>query len=409
MPFAYDILLSTTAANAIPAAPYSGLPPYHFVGGNIDEPTVPAEALANAVAKVLREEGHSLGKYGTNSGMQGYLPLREEIARILARRCGMTTTASEILVTTGSLQAMDLVNRAFLNPGDTVILEDANYMGAIAKLRAIGVTPHPVALDDHGMRMDALADALSTLKTQGITPKFIYTIPTIQNPTATVMPEARRLEMLRLAKEYGVPIFEDDCYADLVFSGERPPAIHALDTEGQVIYCGTFSKTIAPALRVGYLVAPWPLMGRILPLKTDAGSGALEQMVLAEYLPENFDAHVAALLPMLQEKSDTLCAALDEHFGAAAEYTRPEGGIYLWVTLPDNVDTDRLYQAALQHGIEFNPGSQWTVNGAENRHRLRICFGHPSLDTIKDGIAKLADVCFAEFGVPVRSGNLDRG
>ena len=189
----------------------------------------------------------------------------------------------------------------------------------------------------------------------------------------------------------------------------RPPAIHALDTDQSVIYCGTFSKTIAPALRVGYLVAPWPLMGRILPLKTDAGSGALEQMVLAEYLPENFDAHVAALLPMLQEKSDTLCAALDEHFGAAAEYTRPEGGIYLWVTLPDNVDTDRLYQAALQHGIEFNPGSQWTVNGAENRHRLRICFGHPSLDTIKDGIAKLADVCFAEFGVPVRSGNLDRG
>ncbi|MDQ2091593.1 aminotransferase-like domain-containing protein [Marimonas arenosa] len=408
MPFAYDALLST-AASAQQAAPFQGLPPYHFVGGNIDEPTVPAEALAVAVSKVLREQGHAMGKYGMDSGPQGYLPLREEIARILARRCGMKAPAGDILVTTGSLQAMDLVNKAFLNPGDVVLLEEANYMGAISKLRALGVTPHPVALDADGMRMDALEEALAHYRGRGITPKFIYTIPTIQNPTATVMPAARRHEMLTLSAKYGVPIFEDDCYADLVFSGQRPPAIHALDTEDRVIYCGTFSKTIAPALRVGYLVAPWPLMGRILPLKTDAGSGALEQMVLAEYLPDNFDAHIAALLPMLQEKSDALCAALDEHFGAAADYDRPAGGIYLWVTLPDNVDTERLNQAALRHGIEINPGHQWTVNGAENRHRMRICFGHPSLDTIRDGIAKLADICFDEFGVPVRSGNLDRG
>ena len=342
------------------------------------------------------------------SGPQGYLPLREEIARILARRCGMAAPASDILVTTGSLQAMDLVNRALLDPGDTVLLEDANYMGAIAKLRALGVTPHPVALDENGMRMDALEDALSTLEARGVRPKYIYTIPTIQNPTATVLPESRRRQMLALSARFGVPIFEDDCYADLVFSGQRPPAIHALDSDDRVIYCGTFSKTIAPALRVGYLVAPWPLMGHILPLKTDAGSGALEQMVLAEYLPAHFDAHVAALLPMLQQKADTLCAALDEHFGASAEYARPEGGIYLWVTLPPEVDTDRLNQAALKAGIEINPGSQWTVNSADNRHRMRICFGHPSPDTIRAGIARLADVCFEEFGLPVRSANTAR-
>lgn len=222
------------------------------------------------------------------------------------------------------------------------------------------------------------------------------------------MPVARRRGMLALAKQFDVPIFEDDCYADLVFSGTRPPSIKALDTEGRVIYCGTFSKTIAPALRVGYLVAPWPLMGRILPLKTDAGSGALEQMVLAQFLPAHFDQHVAGLLPMLQAKADALCAALDEHFGASVQYERPIGGIYLWITLAQPIDTDRLFQVALKQGVEINPGSQWTVDRAANTCRMRLCFGHPSIENIHDGIAKLAQICFDEFGLPVRSGNVAR-
>ncbi|WP_306004781.1 aminotransferase-like domain-containing protein [Aquicoccus porphyridii] len=408
MSFAFDSFLSEPA-RARSAQPFTGLPPYHFVGGNIDEPTVPADALAEAVARVIREEGHAMGKYGMDGGPQGYLPLREEICTILERRTGITVTRDEVLVTSGSLQAMDLVNKALLDAGDVVLLEDANYMGAIAKLRTLGVSPHPIALDGDGMRMDALEEALETLAREGRKPKFIYTIPTIQNPTGTIMPEARRREMLALARKYDVPIFEDDCYADLVFSGERPPAIHALDDEDRVIYCGTFSKTIAPALRMGYLVAPWPLMGHILPLKTDAGTAALGQMALAEYLPGHYESHVASLLPMLQEKSDTLCAALDEHFGAAAQYDRPVGGIYLWVTLPDSVDTDRLFEVALEQGIEINPGSQWTVNSDQNRHRMRLCFGHPPLPMIRDGIAKLAEICHAEFGLPLRSGNIARG
>jgi len=221
----------------------------------------------------------------------------------------MTVTAEEVLMTSGSLQAMDLVNKALLNKGDVVLLEDANYAGALSKLDALGVQYIGIPLDKDGMRMDALEQSLAELKAQGKKPKFIYTVPTIQNPTGSIMSLERRKEMLALAKVYDVPIFEDDCYADLVFAGERPPAIHALDNENRVIYCGTFSKTIAPALRVGYLVAPWPVMGHILPLKTDAGSGALEQMVLTEFVPYNFDAHVTGLLPMLKEKADTLCNA----------------------------------------------------------------------------------------------------
>ncbi len=407
MPFEFASLLSPAATNT--AKPFSGYPPYHFTGGNIDEPTVPVEALADAVGKVIREKGHAMAKYGMDSGPQGDLSLREFICDCLKRRNSMTVKPQEVLLTAGSLQAMDLVNKALLSKGDVVLLEAANYSGALSRLDALGVDYVGIDLDHHGMCMDALESALSDLAAAARKPKFIYTIPTVQNPTGTVMPIERRREMLALSKQYNVPIFEDDCYADLVFSGERPPAIHALDDDSRVINCGTFSKTIAPALRVGYLVAPWPLMGHILPLKTDAGSGALEQMVLADYLPGNFDAHVAGLLPVLKAKADALCQSLDEHFGACVEYESPVGGIYLWVTLPENVDTDLLAQAALEKGVEINPGSQWTVDGQANRHRMRLCFGHPSIDTIRDGIAKLADICFEQFGVPVRSGNVGRG
>jgi len=249
MGFEFGSMLSTAAQTMV--APFAGYPPYNFVGGNIDEPTVPVDALADAVGKVIREQGHAMAKYGMNSGKQGYLPLREFICDCLRRRTQMTVTPEEAVVTTGSLQVMDLVNKALLNRGDAVLLEAANYAGAINKLNALGVEPVGIELDGDGMRMDALERALAELPAAGRKPKFIYTIPTIQNPTGSVMPVERRREMLALARHCDVPIFEDDCYADLVFSGVRPPAIHALDEDGRVVYCGTFSKTIAPALRVG--------------------------------------------------------------------------------------------------------------------------------------------------------------
>jgi len=404
--FDFSNLLSQSASKH--AEPFSGYPAHHFVGGNIDEPTVPVEALADAVSKVLRGQGNAMGKYGMNSGPQGHLPLREIVAQMLKRRAGMKVQPDEILMTSGSLQAMDLINKTLLNKGDVVLVEAANYSGTLTKLDALGVDYVGIDLDENGMRMDALERELLNLLNEGRKPKYIFTIPTVQNPTGTIMPIDRRKELLALSKRFDVPIFEDDCYADLVFSGNRPPAIHSLDTENRVVYCGTFSKSVAPALRVGYLVAPWPLMGHILPLKTDAGSGALEQMVLAEFVPGNFDAHVSGLLPMLKEKADALCEALDEHFGTGVEYETPVGGIYLWVTLPETVDTDQLFKIALAEGVEINQGSQWAVDKQANKHRMRLCFGHPSVESIKVGIAKLAQVCFEEFGVPVRGGNLER-
>jgi 2-aminoadipate transaminase len=278
----------------------------------------------------------------------------------------------------------------------------------LTRLSRLGVKTIGIPLDHDGMRMDALAEVLADLKSRGVRPKYIYTIPTVQNPTGSIMPESRRAELLRLSREYGVPIFEDDCYADLVWSGERPAAIYAMSDKGGVIHIGSFSKSIAPALRVGFIVAPWDVMSRMLALKTDAGSGALEQMVLAEYCSPHFASHVPSLTKALRTKLDTLMEALNEQFGTAAEFDEPKGGIFLWVKLPDQVDTMKLYQAALAAGVSINPGPEWSTSKAHSTSRLRLCFASPTHQQIRDGVAALAEVCRKEFGVPTRSANVEK-
>ena len=391
-----------------PAAKWTGLAKYSFIGGNNDPDQVPVEGLIDAVNAVLKREGKTLATYGLASGPQGYRPLRDFLTAKLKRDAGIDCVADDILIVSGSLQALDLVNQTLLARGDTVIIERDTYQGALTRLTRLGVNAVGIPLDHEGMRMDALAAALADLKRRGIKPKYIYTIPTVQNPTGTIMPEARRAELLKLAQEYGVPIFEDDCYADLIWDGKRPPALYAMSRNAGVIHIGSFSKSIAPALRVGYIVAPWDALSRMLALKTDAGSGALEQMVLAEYCAPHFASHVPKLTRGLRAKLDTLMEALNEQFGTSAEFEDPKGGIFLWVKLPDHVDTLKLYQAALAAGVAINPGPEWSTDKAYAGSRLRLCFASPSHDQIRDGVAVLADVCRREFGVPPRSANVEK-
>ncbi|HWK94874.1 MAG TPA: PLP-dependent aminotransferase family protein [Pseudolabrys sp.] len=403
---AFDFTPLFPASLPPPAVRWIGAPKYNFVGGNNDPDEIPLDGLIAAAQSVMAREGRTLATYGLNSGPQGYWPLREFLSVKLNRDAGMSCTADDILIVSGSLQALDLVNSALLSRGDTVIVETDNYQGSLNRFTKLGVTAVGIPLDKGGMRMDALEAALKDLKARGVTPKFIYTIPTVQNPTATVLDENRRARMLVLADEYGVPIVEDDCYADLVWSGERPPALHAMSKSDNVIHIGSFSKSIAPALRVGFVVAPWQIMSRMLSLKTDAGSGALEQMVLAEYCKPLFATHVPALRKGLRKKVETLMEALNEQFGTAAEFDDPKGGIFLWVKLPDDVDSLRLYQAALKEGVAINPGPEWSTDKAHSRSRIRICFASPSHQEIREGIAVLAEVCRREFGVPARSANV---
>jgi 2-aminoadipate transaminase len=391
-----------------PAVRWTGFPKYNFTGGHNDAEQVPVARLVAAATAVLEREGATLATYGLNSGPLGFRPLREFLASKLKRAAGISCTSDEILITSGSLQAIDLVNGLLLARGDTVLIEQDTYQGALNRLARLGVEAIGIPLDHDGLRMDALAAALDDLKRRNIRPKYIYTVPTVQNPTGTIMGEARRRELLRLSRAHGVPIFEDECYSDLVWDGGRPPALYALSEHGGVIHIGSFSKSIAPALRVGYIVAPWELLSRMLALKTDAGSGALEQMVLGEFCSAHFDEHVPKLTRGLRAKLETLMDALAEQFGTAAEFDDPKGGIFLWVKLPDVVDTMQLAKAAGGASISINPGPEWSTDKAHGRTRLRLCFANPSHDAIRQGVAALAEVCRREFGVPSRIANVEQ-
>ena len=390
------------------AVKWTGAARYNFIGGNNDAAQIPVDALAAAATAVLKREGGALASYGARSGPQGYRPLREFLVNKLKRDAGMACTPDDILVVSGSLQALDLVNGALLAGGDTVIIEQDTYQGALTRLKRRGVEAVGIPLDRDGMRIDALASALAALKQRNIKPKYIYTVPTVQNPTGTIMPVERRRELLALAQDYGVPVFEDDCYADLIWDGRRPPAIHAMSESRNVIHVGSFSKSIAPALRLGFIVAPWEILSRMLALKTDGGTGALEQMVLAEFCAAQFETHVPSLRRGLRAKLEVMMAALNEQFGTAAEFDDPKGGIFLWVKLPDQVDTMKLNAAALAAGVAINPGPEWSTDAQHSRSRMRLCFASPTADDIRTGIATLAEVCRKEFGVPARIANVEQ-
>lgn len=405
-PFDFAPLLAP--GTPAPAVPWKGFPKYNFIGGHNDAKHVPVDALIAAATAVLQREGATLATYGLNSGPQGYLPLREFLAKKLSNHAGIGCSPDEILITSGSMQGLDLVNSLLLTRGDTVLIEQETYGGALTKLTKLGVNTIGIPLDDEGLRLDVVRQTLEELKAKGIKPKYIYTIPTVQNPTGAIMGEKRRAELIKLAAEYGVMIFEDECYSDLIWSGERPRSIYAMANGEGVIFIGSFSKSIAPALRVGYIVAKWDILGRILGLKQDAGSGALEQMILAEFCTKHFATHVPKLNKTLHAKLQVLREALAEQFGTAAEFGDPPGGIYLWIKLPDVVDTQKLAQAALAAGVSLNPGPEWSTNKAYTKSRLRLCFANPEPETIRQGVAVLAEVCRREFGVPLRSANVDK-
>ncbi len=397
------------AENLPPAAQrWSGYPKYNFIGGHNAREAIPVEALIAAATRQLSEKGRELATYNLEGGPQGMRQLRDVVAEKLRRDRQVACDPDQVVITSGSLQGLDLVNTLLLGPGDTVLIEEFTYGGMLSKIHRKGAKTIGMPLDAHGIRLDALEQILTDLQSKGISPKYLYTIPTVQNPTGSIMPLERREGLLALARRFGVPIFEDECYADLIWDGDWPPALRGLDDRGQVIHIGSFSKTLAPALRLGYLVADWAVISRLLPLKGDAGTGAIEQMVVADYFGSHFSAHVKALVPRLEAKLDLMIEAVSREFGTSASFERPKGGIFFWITLAEPVDTSVLYQAAIAEGVHFNAGAEWAADPANGTRHLRLCFALASETEINEGIAKLAEICHREFGVPVRSANVAR-
>jgi len=333
----FDITSRLTKGLAEPATKFTGFPQFNFVGGHNDPTLIPIEGLIAATASVLRREGQKLAMYNLAQGPQGFIGLREFVAAKAKERRHIDASPDDVLITTGSGQGIDIISRLLIESGDTVLLEEFCYAGAINRFKKLGARLVGMPLDENGIRMDALAGILEDLKAKGTTPKFIYTIPTIQNPTGSILPLDRRQELLRLAKQYDVPVFEDECYADLLWHDvDAPPALYAL-APGQVIHIGSFSKSLAPALRVGYAIAQWPLLRHMIANKGDSGTGALDQMIVAEYFSKHFHEHVDELCTGLRTKLDAMQDAIEREFGTTMETWHPRGGIFLWMKLPDSI------------------------------------------------------------------------
>ena len=392
-----------------PAPRWTGFPKYNFIGGHNDPVRIPATAMAEAATAVLQRDGAKLALYNFD-GPQGYRPLREFVVAKVAQRPAIKCTVDDVLITSGSGQGIDLVNQLLLERGDTVILEEFTYGGALTKLKRLRVNIVGAPLDEEGLRIDALDRILEDLGRKGIVPKYVYTIPTIQNPTGSILPRERRQQLLALTRKHNVPVFEDECYADLTWDGAGPPSLYAMDPQ-RVIHIGSFSKTLAPSLRLGYAVADPEVMSRLVACKreADSGTGALDQMVVAEYFSRSFGDHVGGLTQTLHDKLDTMVEAVEREFGTAVEKMwYPKGGIFLWLKLPDRVDVTKLVAPAATAGIAFNPGPEWSCNPNETKSHLRLCFALPSKEVIREGVAAFARVCFEETGIPEQSANIRR-
>ena len=383
-----------------PAALWEGHPRYNFIGGHSDPDMVPTEGFIESAERVFRGDPRNISMYNFSGGPQGILPLREFLVEKLGQHRGINTTIDDVLITSGSGQGIELINEILLEEGDTAIVEAFSFSGALGNLRRRKVNIVGIEVDQDGMRMDHLSQALEDLRNRGVRPKYIYTIPTLQNPTGTVLTMERRFRMLELSEEYGVPIFEDECYADLIFEGEYENAIRSLDDTNRVLHIGSFSKTLGPGTRLGYVVASWDVMSRLLSRKNDAGTGVMDQMIVGDYFTHHYEDHILEVRSALQRKCDVLSSALRESFGPSVEFDVPRGGMYLWVKLPDGVDSRALERPALREGIAFNPGPDWSADPNAAASYIRLCFALPSEAEIWEGVEKLADVFRREGAVP---------
>ena len=375
-----------------PSGKWQGHPKYNFIGGHSDPDLVPMDSFIESATNVFKGDARNIAMYNFDGGPQGVLSLRSFLVEKLATERGIHVTTEEILITSGSGQGIELINEILLDEGDTVIVESFTFAGALSNLRRRRVNFVGVDVDESGIRMDRLKDILENLKTNGIRPKYIYTIPTLQNPTGTVMTMDRRYQLIKLSEEYEVPIFEDECYADLIFEGECEKAIRSLDDSNRVLHIGSFSKSLGPGLRLGYVVASWDVMSRLISRKSDAGTGVMDQMIVGDYFSNHYGEHILDMRSALKRKCDVLSAALREHFGPLVDFEEPRGGMYLWVKLPSGIDSRDMVQAALEEGVAYNPGPDWSADPDAAANYIRLCFALPSENEIREGIEKLAKV-----------------
>jgi 2-aminoadipate transaminase len=314
----------------------------------------------------------------------------------LARDQGIVAARENVMLTNGGSQACQLVLDLLVDPGDTVIVENPTWMGFLYMVNNLKAKAIGVSVDEHGTNVDELEQTLARLKSEGIRPKLIYVIPNFQNPTGVSTTLERRKRIVELAREYGTIVLEDDAYYDLRYAGEPIPPIQTLDDSGSVWYTGTFSKIVGAGMRLGWLVAPAEVITTISVLKTDGSSNVFGAHVIAEWLPEHLDDHIAQLKSVYSRRRDLMLDALERNMPEGVSWTVPDGGFFLWVTLPDGIDSTAMRGQVQELGVDYLPGATCATPG-DAANQFRLCYSFVTDDQIEPGIKVIAEVVKGEI------------
>lgn len=386
--FSYSGLFSKNAPAGRPGA-FAKRGKYDFAVAYPDPKSIPLEGLMAGLKEALEEEGEDLALY---SDQAGYPPLREFIAQKLSTERNIHITPDDLILGDGSGQPIHMVCEALLNKGDVVLTDDFVYSGTLNQLRRFGTDIRGIETDENGMLPESVEQNIKNAQAEGKAVKFIYLIPTFQNPQGWTLSFERREAILALSQKYGIPILEDDCYVDLRYDGDSVPSLHAMDDSGSVIYVGSFSKIIAPGMRIGYITAPPEMLNVARAVKSGSFVNMFAAYAVHRYSTGHLSAHIEEINEVQRVKRDAMLSALGENFGSSATWSSPEGGLFIWLQLQEEADVLAVRDQILdEFDVGFQSGPLFAPDGVSGKNCARLCFGYNSPEDIRQGVARLAE------------------
>ena len=366
-----------------------------FAGGLPNPEAFPVEKIREICNHLLDEKGANILQYGTTEGVT---ELRQAIAERMNRK-GMNINYHNVLITSGSQQALDLIGKAFLDPEDTVLVGAPTYLGGTNAFKSYGAIMESVGVDENGMDPEKLEEKIRLLQMHGRSAELLYLIPAFQNPSGVTLPMDRRRRILEIATEFDMLVIEDAPYSELRYSGETIKPMKTLDEDGRVIYLGTFSKVLAPGFRVAWCIADRDILQKLIIVKqaADLCTNTFGQHIAAEYLNRGYiDEHLEKIKSLYKRKRDHMLAAMDRHFPAEATWTRPEGGMFIWVTLPEYIDTKEMFSRALENNVAYVHGASFFADHS-GKNTMRLNFTYATDAEIDEGIKRLAETIKQEI------------
>lgn len=365
-----------------------------LAGGMPNLSAIPMDVMASIVDRLVRERGQEALQYGSG---QGHPKLREQICDVMALE-GIRANPDDVLITTGSQQALDLISRIFIDPGDVVLVEAPSYVGALGTFAQYEASVVHVEMDRDGLVPEALRQAIKTLRYQGRKIKFLYLIPNYQNPAGVLLPAERRTEILDICRAEKIFIVEDNPYGLLGFDRPSPNAMRAEDSEN-VIYLGSFSKTIVPGFRIGWALVPQALREKLV-IASESSilcPSNFSQMAISSYLADQpWRDQISSFCELYKARRDAMLDSLDQFFPKAATWTKPQGGFYVWVTLPPEIDTKVMMPKAIVAKVAYVPGTAFYADGLGS-WSMRLSYCHPTPERIRDGVKALGQVVQQEI------------